>query len=157
MTINIERSGVHDVSRSNPRDILYIRGNATTDGSIRIMFDPNDPDPIEAHIELLKEDPVSGEFIWNDTGFRFDSSSVSLGRDLRLGAVGGFLETFNVSEIDQHIKALLPHIQFSALGTVTPAHVPTLDKREDFIVFAGPSDGEIIESQKSGEIYYSAR
>ena len=79
LTINIERSGVHDVSRSNPRDILYIRGNATTDGSIRLMFDVNDPPPAEAHIELLKQDPISGEFVWNDTGLRFDSSSVSLG------------------------------------------------------------------------------
>lgn len=137
--------GGPDLSRRNRRGLSYVTTDSTADNSldtapensIRWAFHPGDPD---AHIEKF----LNG--VWNDTGIRFASASVSLGRDLRIGAAGGFIETFNVSEIDDHIRALLPHIQFDATGTTQPAHMPILDKREDFVVFAGPATGEIIST-----------
>lgn len=143
MAINIQNPASLDVSKANPRSTLYITQDSSAvitpdtdpDGSIRITFTPGDS---EAHIELK----TSG--VYNDTGFRVASSSLSLGRDLKVSAVGGFMETFNISEIDDHIKALIPHIQFNVNGTIGSAHMPVLDKREDFIVFPAPSTSEII-------------
>jgi len=146
MTTEIERTKPVDVTRFNPRDSLFVRGSEVIDGSIRFAIDEDDPLPQETHIELLTLDPISGEIIHNDTGLRVASASLSLGHDLRVGAAGGFIETFNVSEIDDHIKSLLPHIQFDQLGTTGPAHMPILDKRENFIIFPGPATGEIIAS-----------
>jgi len=119
---------------TNP-DIPIPLNDSAPDGSIRIIHTPGED---IVHIEKK----TSG--VWNDTGFRFSSASVSLGRDLRIGAAGGFVETFNVSEIDDHVRALLPHIQFDALGTTKAAHMPILDKRGDIIVFPGPATGEIV-------------
>ncbi len=142
-------TGGPDLSRNNKRSLLYVTTDPTAnnendvaaaaapDGSIRFLFTPGES---EAHIELK----TSG--IWNDAGLRVASSSLSLGRDLRLGAAGGFVETFNESEIDQHLRALLPHIQFTAAGTISPAHMPILDKREDIVVFPGPATGQITDT-----------
>lgn len=123
-----------DVTKKNTKNILYIKGDADTDGSIRIVFTDGDKD---SHVERR----AGG--VWNDTSFRFASSSVGLGRDLRIGAVGGFIESFNISEMDDHIQALIPHIQFDTSGTTKAAHVPILDVRQDLIVFAGPATGEV--------------
>lgn len=117
-------------------DTLYIVGDEFTDGSVRLIF--NASDTTIANIESR----VDG--VWNDTGFRFASSSVSLGRDLQIGAVGGFVESLNFSEVVLHLKALIPHIRFNDLGTTQAAHMPILDVREDFVVFAGPATGEVI-------------
>jgi len=134
----------------NPGKFVYI-GNVTSglpaaediDGSIRLEFTTSDSD---AHIALRKQE------VWNDTGFRFASSSVSLGRDLRVGAVGGYIESFNISEIDQHIKALILHRQFDNRGTTQPAHTPALGIRQDFDIFPGPATGEII-AKTIGQVF----
>jgi len=152
MTLHVlTPTGGPDITRRNKRGLSYITTDPTADnssdtapeGSIRIAFHPGDADP---HIEKF----LNG--VWNDTGFRFASSSVSLGLDLRLGAVGGFLETFNVSEIDDHIRALLPHIQFDENGTLGPAHMQVLDIRENFNVFPGPSTSQIV-STTIGQVF----
>lgn len=137
MEINIQRSGVVNPSINNPFSTLYIKGNESTDGSIRLIH--TDPDEI-AHIELR----ANG--VWNDTGFMFSSGSISLGRDLLLSAVGGFLETVNPSMMVDHLKTLVPHIEFTTAGTKNAAHMPILDVRETFVVFDGPSTGEIIST-----------
>lgn len=146
MTLQVQGPrGGPDVTRRNKRGLIYLTTDVTADnsletapeGSIRIAFEAGDP---TAHIEKF----ASG--VWNDTGFRFASSSILIGRDLQISAVGGFLETLNISEIDQHIKALLPHIQFDINGTLGAAHMPVLDIREDFVVFPGPTTGEIVST-----------
>lgn len=137
MTIQIDRQGVHDISRSNGRNIVYVKGNAFTDGSIRIMFDDNDPDPAVTHIELM----TNG--VWNDTGFRFSATSVFLGRDLILSAVAGFIETRNPSAAVGHVRALVPHIEFGEQGTIESAHMPITDFLKTFSPFPGPATGEV--------------
>jgi len=147
-------TGGPDLSRRNKRSILYITTDDTNptgfdsdpDGSIRIIFTPGDP---TAHIE------AKANGVYNDTGFRFASSSILLGRDLSASAVGGYIETVNLSEIDDHLKSLIPHIQFDITGTFGSAHMPVLDKREDFIIFDGPADGEIL-STTIGQIFSGA-
>ena len=94
MGVHFEHAGSTDVTIINPRDILYIKGNETTDGSIRFRFItrvPPDPQETFAHIELR------GSGVWNDTGMIFSSGSISLGRDLSVSAVGEFLQTFLAS------------------------------------------------------------
>ncbi len=144
MTLHVHGPrGGPDVTRRNKRSLLYITTDDTAvigsdndpNGSIRIVFTPGDP---SAHIE------AKANGVYNDTGFRFSSSSVSIGRDLQASAVGGFLETLNLSEIDDHLKALIPHIQFDINGTLGPAHTPILDIRKDFIIFPGPTTSEIV-------------
>lgn len=100
MSIQFQQAGVHDVSKSNPRDIVYIKGNEFTDGSIRFRFiTRTSPDPQEtfAHIELRGNDTAESVGVWNDTGMIFSSGSINLGRDLSLSAVGEFLQTFLAS------------------------------------------------------------
>jgi len=85
-----EHAGSVDVTVANPRDLLYIRGNEITEGSIRFHF-IGDPGETFGHIELRDED------VWNDTGLTFSSGSINLGRDLSVSAVGEFLQTFLAS------------------------------------------------------------
>lgn len=152
MTLHVlPPTGGPDVTRRNKRSILYITTDDTAaigadtdpDGSIRIVFTPGD---LSAHIE------AKANGVYNDTGFRFSSSSVNIGRDLQASAVGGFLETLNLSEIDDHLKALIPHIQFDVNGTLGAAHTPILDVRKDFFVFPGPATGE-INSTVIGQVF----
>jgi len=146
MTVTVTYpGGGPDVTRANKRSIIYLTtdptannetdttSNAAIDGSIRFVFTPNDA---AVHIEKK----TSG--VWNDTDLRIASASLGLGRDLKIGAAGGFIETLNISEIDDHLRALIPHIQFDNAGTTGAAHMPVLDAREDFVIFAGPATGE---------------
>ena len=125
-----------DLTRNNPRDIIYVKGNDTLDGSIRITFDAGDD---SAHIESRADG------VWNDAGFRVSSSSVEIGRDMKMSAVGAFVETVNQSEMVGHLKSLIPHIQFDEDGTLTrPGRMPIVDALETFVIFAGPATGETV-------------
>jgi len=109
--------GGPDVTRRNKLNTLYITGDANTDGSIRIVFTAADNIDQFANIEQRDKG------VFNDTGFRFASSSISIGRDMLLSAVAGFLESVNPSAIPGHTKSLIPHIIFNELGTGEP-HTP---------------------------------
>jgi len=152
VSIEFQQAGIHDVSRSNPRDILYIKGNETTPGSIRFHFiTRTSPDPQEtfAHIELRD----SG--VWNDTGLIFSGGSISLGNDLKASAVGLFLSSFNESS-DPIVgtRSLYPHINYDPLdGTQdNPTRIPPKTgfpvmpvlKPELFDVFPDPDTGEVV-------------
>lgn len=131
----IQRPSGVNVGVNNPGVTVYITGNDNTDGSIRFMFAQGDP---TAHLESR----ANG--VWNDSGLRLSSSSLLLGRDMLVSSIGGFLETVNPSEIVDHLKAVIPHIEFNENGTVGAGHMPILDVRETFDVFPGPAVGEIV-------------
>ena len=122
-----------NVGVNNPGIAVYIKGNETTDGSIRFLIDSSDG------MAVVRE-RTNG--VWNDTSLRVASASISLGRDLKVSAIGGFIETRNQSEMTGHLRAAIPHIQFAEQGTINSAHMPIFDKREDFVIFAGPNTGE---------------
>lgn len=119
----------------NPTDppTLYIKGSEFVDGSIRFQFTSND---LVANIELRTKG------VWNDTGMRIASSSLSIGRDMVLSAVAGHLETFNPSAVQGHTKGLIPHILFTDDGTGL-LETPILDAEKVFTVF-GPAVSETI-------------
>lgn len=134
--VDTSRPSVVDVTRNNPKQILYIIGNENTDGSIRFIFVDGDP---EAVIQLR----ANGVF--NDTTFRVSESSLAVGRDLKIGAAASFIETFNPSVADEHQRALIPHITFDAeTGTAFP-HTPVL-KPEDLSVIFGPAVSQITST-----------
>lgn len=154
MVINLQRSGAVNLARGNPFDTLYVSngegviGTARDDegfeGSIRFMYTQGDE---FAHIESK----VSG--VWNDTGLRIASSTLSLGRDMKLAAIAGFLETINPSAIVGHQRSIIPHIQFDdATGTtLNQLHVPIANIEDTFVLFStassettGTTIGQII-------------
>lgn len=126
-SLTVTRPGALDVSRSNSRDILYIKGNETTDGSIRLIFIEGDD---FARVQLRAEG------VWNLTGFTFSPSTVELGPDMSLGAAAGFLETINPSAADDHVRALIPHVTFDETGT-QELHSPILDVLKTTDIFTG--------------------
>jgi len=134
MGLNINRPAPIDVTKANPRSKLYVTTDNTAligsdtdpDGSIRIVFTPGEN---EAHIELK----ASG--VYNDTGFRFSSSSLSVGRDMIVSAIAGFLETINPSAITGHTRSFIPHIQFNNEFTEF-IHAPIVKTSETFVVFS---------------------
>ena len=111
---------------------LYIKGSELVDGSIRFIFTVGDD---VGHIELRE----SG--VWNDTGFRFASNSVKVGRDLTLSAVAGILETNNPSALVGHVKSLIPHIEFDDDGT-RQVQTPILAEETTVLIY-GPVTGEV--------------
>ena len=136
MTLHtLNPTGGPDVTRRNKRGLIYLTTDPAVDnaletapeGSIRIAFASGDP---TAHIEKFE----SG--VWNDTGFRFASSSVGIGRDMTVSAVAGHLETNNPSAAIGHVRGLIPHIEFSDAGTIA-AETPVVKAEEVFVVYSG--------------------
>lgn len=129
MTLEIlTPGGGPDVTRRNRRETIYLKGDETTDGSIRIIIDANDN---VATVELR----TSG--VWNKTSFRFSTGSVDIGLDLKLQAAADFLKTRNPSGFDTHDIALIPHIPFTPFGTLSP-HTPITDTLKVEVFFSSP-------------------
>jgi len=120
-----------NINVQNLLDIAYIKGDETTDGSIRFEFTGGDDN---AHVERR----ASG--VWNDTGLRVSSSSLQIGRDMVLSAIAGFLETVNPSAAVGHQRAIIPHIQFDdATGTIlNQLHIPIANIQQTFVLFSTP-------------------
>lgn len=112
-------------------NVLYIKGDNDTDGSIRFAFREGES---VAHLEARS----SG--VWNDDGLRISSRSLDVGRDMTISAVAGHLETTNPSAAVGHVKGLIPHIEFDDGGT-TQAETPVVAAEEIFTVF-GTAVGE---------------
>ncbi len=132
---------------------IYIKGDDTTDGSVRLMLTSGDT---IAHIEQR----ANG--VWNDGSLRTASGSVLVGRDLTIAAAAGFIETRNPSGIIGHTRSLIPHIQFDDDGTKQP-QTPIVKDEEDFVIYStavsetigtsigidlGVSPGRILEESK---------
>ena len=132
--MDIQRPPGVNVGVNNPDKTVYLGNinagqpaNANTDGTIRLIFTVGDS---FAHIELR----ANGVF--NDTGFRYAASSVSIGRDTILSGSAGFIETRNPSGIVGHTRGIIPHIEFDDDGTKL-IHTPILKAEELFDVFTG--------------------
>lgn len=118
---------IEDVAESNTRDILYIKGDEFTDGSIRIQFTTPDTN---SHIERR----ASG--VWNDTGLRLASSSLQLGLNTTLSAISGFIETIDLSGVVGHTQSFLPHTEFSDIDGTRFTHAARVKSIETFPVFS---------------------
>lgn len=126
MPFTIQRPPGINVSVNNPNGIIYVIGDADTDGSIRIILDSED---IFCHIE------ARANGVWNDDSFRFRAGSVEIGRDLKLQAAANFIKTNNPSGFSIHDTALVPHIPFNGTGTLFP-HTPIVDVEAENVIFS---------------------
>lgn len=124
MTLGLAYGG--NVGIYNPGSDLYIKGDDTTDGSLRFQFTERDE---FAHIEKR----ANG--VWNDTGIRISSSTLNIGRDMQLSAISGFLETKNPSATVGHQRSFLPHIEFDDQKTLE-VHAPTISPPENHVVYS---------------------
>ena len=135
MPVSFEKPSPVDITKFNPTSKHYVTTDNTKvipadndpNGSIRIIFTPGET---EAHIE------AKANGVYNDTGFRFSSGSVNIGRDMIVSAVAGHLETRNPSAAVGHVNGLIPHIEFSDAGTIA-AETPIVKAEEDFVVYSG--------------------
>ncbi len=111
----IKKSKSVDVTRRNPIEFLYIKGNESTDGSIRLRPDEINPD--NALLELR----TAG--VWNTTGLVIAGDTLSLGREASISALGEFIVGFDAGV---NKKALHSHIHFSDAGTLETGYFANL-------------------------------
>lgn len=109
----------------NNLDKVYIIGDESTDGSIRITF--TDGDSVARIVSRANG-------VWNKTGFQISAGTLFVGDDFTIGAAGSFIETFNSAIADAHQNALIPHVPFDDSGTGL-IHTPILDVLETSIIF----------------------
>jgi len=124
--LQVTRPNQRDISQSNVNDIVYIKGNETTDGSNRLRFNSI------GDIAVI-ERRASG--VWNDTGFRISSSSLEIGLDFTLSAAAGYIETLNTSASFNHQRSVIPHTNFTLVNGTTAPHTPILSKLKSEAIF----------------------
>ena len=82
MPINIQRPSTRDVTKLNPREVLYIKGDADTDGSQRIIM-TDDPEfrDLPQFQERIAGTFVTGAVTFSNAGFVLDSVSQTIAID----------------------------------------------------------------------------
>lgn len=144
MTVQIQQPPGVNVGVSNPGTIVYIKGNESTDGSIRDILLPGD---------TVATRQLRANGVWNASSIRIGPGSLDIDLDMIVSAVAGYLETINPSEAAGHRRSLVPHIEFDdTFGTTqSQLHVPTANLPETFVVFstavsevAGTTLGQIL-------------
>lgn len=112
--VEIQRPAGITVGVNNPYEIIYLKGDANTDGSLRITVDPNDNSEFQLEFRDVG--------VWNLTGLTIAQASILLGRALKVSGAGEFIQTDGFSTGTQ---ALIPHIEYTGAGTIAP-HTPIL-------------------------------
>jgi len=135
---------------NNPSGTTYIKGDANTDGSIRIIEENGIP---------VIEKRENG--VWNDSDLRISGDSLYIGRDLRISAAGHILMVRSVSDDS---KTLVIHSHFNDSGSIEP-EVPllatkelrTITQSDNTDTFSGTSFGYTVtptENQLISKVYY---
>lgn len=106
-----------DVTRQNQIHYLYLKGNETDIGSMRIQVDPITG--AKFHFEIVNEFGV-----WEDASLLAAVSSLGLGRDLQIESAGGWIQTLSASDAAE-AKRLIPHVHYNAGGSFG-LHSPTV-------------------------------
>lgn len=132
MPVTIQRPGSVNVGVNNPSDALYIKGNDTTDGSLRII--PDTSFQTEAEFQLRTDG------VWNDTGILIAASTVYLGRELQISAGGEWVLT---KDAGTDIRSLIPHVRFDpASGTDETIVVPVVGALNEDVIIQPDDTGE---------------
>lgn len=123
-------SGVN-VGVNNPGVIVYIKGNAFTDGSIRFILKDGDS-------EATLEERVDG--IFSPTGLILGAGSLALGLDLSVAAQGAQLK---ISSVETGTDNLSLGTEFNDTGS-GPPKVPLLAPRINRLVVRSDDSQELI-------------
>ena len=113
--VNETRPASLDVTRRNRSGAIYIKGDADTDKSQRMVFE-DAVDPLtRGHRDIIHFERRDGGIggVWKDTSILVNASgSLQLGPDMHLEAAADFLKTLNPSGQAPHGVALIPHTPF---------------------------------------------
>lgn len=127
---DISRPSGVNVGVNNPDNFVYVKGNESTDGSLRLLRD-------ETLLNVEFQLRTNG--VWNVTGIQIAAASVFLGWSLKLSGAGEWLQTF---EDVTGRNALIPHVFYTDAGTGT-VHSPVLDAKIIKFIFQ-PDDSEEV-------------
>ncbi len=127
MTVDVQRPSTLDVTVTNPNDLVYIKGDATTNGSVRFRV----ADGVTSIRQRIND-------VWNYGSLLISSGSLLLELDMVLGALAGFLRTTNPSGSVGHNVSIIPHIEHDDItGTTTKQlHVPITNIAATFVLFS---------------------
>jgi hypothetical protein len=103
----------------NEDNFIYLKGDADTDGSMRII-----PDLVNG---LNFEFQLRTDGVWNDTGIDIAASTIHIGRDLKIGAAGDYI---HITDRDDDFNAIVPFLKYSDAGTGLYPQVPILGEKK---------------------------
>lgn len=150
-----------DVTRRNPRSSLYVTSDppenesentpvdSTPIGSIRLVKRSQDN---FARIERKSGAATGPNAVWNASGLHLGENSLELGNNFTLKAAAHFLKTENSPGTADHEVSLIPHIDFSELGSGFP-HAPVLDFIRNIAIFSGTNFGNEFTGTVSSQQY----
>lgn len=131
----VQRGSSPNVTRLNTPSVIYIAGDESTDGSIRII--PDTSFQTEAEFQLRSNG------VWNDTGILIAASTVYLGRELQISGGGEWMLT---KDSGTDIRSLIPHVRFdAATGTEETVVVPGVGILNSDVILQ-PDDTGRLES-----------
>ncbi len=120
--------GGDTVTINNPVGTLYLKGNESTDGSIRLVPDAT----AEKNVEMQHR--IDG--VWNETGVQLNQASIAMGRELIIAAAGANIQT---EALNEGKTFLAPKIEFSDEGATFPVAASTSPKFVKFVATADDS------------------
>lgn len=129
---DIQRPTGRDLTRNNNREFVYIRGDESTDGSVRCRYFPN-------FTAISVELRTAG--VWN-LGNNMNKI-VCLGNDLHQIGLGRFMGVRNVTST---IEAIIPETEFNDDGS-GPARTVILDPKTTRLVIQSDDSTNFITSK----------
>lgn len=127
-----EMNLVHpDVAAENPKDVLYVKGDNITDGSVRVLLGDDDQVP---QIERRADG------VWNLGELELSRGSLRLGREVALAAVGHHLL---VEAPRENVRGLVASSHFNDAGSEAP-HIPILFGRQNRVVFQPDFSNDLL-------------
>ena len=130
--VQIQRPSGVNVGVNNPGTIVYLSGNDTTDGSVRLLADTDG-------IAELQE---RNQGIWEPGELRLSAGTLFLGQDVAISGVGSHLQ---INSVESNRKSLLLETIFDDAGSALP-HTHILAPRQNRVVFSSNEIGEIVTS-----------
>ncbi len=124
--------GGPDSTRRNKRDVLYTKGDETTDGSIRQIKITNQ--------NIRIEERISG--VWVLTSWKSAPNSVQIGEAFFLSGAGAFAKIKDLAEPDDSQFAFVPSQMFNANGSGF-LKTQFVDKMIDADIFPGPTTSQL--------------
>ncbi len=104
-----------DVTIENPENIVYIRGDETTDNSIRLVIGAND----QTQLQRRKNG------VWNTTSLELDKNSLLLGPSVSIGSQG---TSIKISSVDGNRESIILDIPISDSGTQEPRTIRAMPR-----------------------------
>ena len=115
------RTSTQHVNVKNPLDVVYARGDESTDGSIRFSFSSED----DCQIERRRDG------VWNTTELELGEDSLLLGPNLSISALGSSVK---FSSVDGDREAVPLDIPITTSGTSEPRAINAAPRFDRIVV-----------------------